>query len=208
VIETPAVTSIVVAGGKGTRFGRDKLAENLGSLTLLQRVVEAIGLLSNEIVVAISQGQLISDLARGSLKIVVDLYPDKSALGGIYTGLVSSRSFYNLVVAGDMPFLNTSLLRYMIESASGFDIVIPRIKGMLEPLHAVYSKSCIDPMQRQIATDELMIKVLLEQVKVRYVEEVEVDRFDPDHLSFFNINTEDDLRKARALLEQPGTWES
>ena len=197
-----AVTSIVVAGGKGKRFGRDKLAEKLGSLTLLQRVVKDIGPLSNDIVVAISQGQPVPDLSGDSLEIVVDLYPDKSALGGIYTGLVSSRSFYNLVVAGDMPFLNTSLLRYMIESASGFDIVIPRIKGMLEPLHAVYSKNCIDPIRRQIATDEVMIRVLLERVKVRYMEEVEVNRFDPEHLSFFNINTEDDLRKARVLLEQ------
>ena len=197
-----SVTSVVVAGGRANRFGRDKLAEKLGSRTLLQRVVEAVRPLSNDIVVAVARGQSVPDLPDDSLEIVADLYPNKSALGGIYTGLVSSRSFYNLVVACDMPFLNVALLRHMIRSASGYDVVIPRIEGMLEPLHAIYSKNCVGLMQRQIDTDELRIRVLLSQVKVRYVEEGEVDRLDPQRLSFFNVNTKDDLSKARALLEQ------
>jgi len=202
MIDRPAVTSIIVAGGRGKRFGRDKLAEDMGGRTLLQRVVDAIGPLSNDIVIAIAPGQPAPELSPASPQIVTDVYPGKGTLGGIYTGLVSSHCFHSLVVAGDMPFLNISLLRYMIDIASGFDVVIPRINGMLEPLHAVYSKNCIGPMREQIERDELRIRIFLDRVKVRYLEEAEVEEFDPDRMSFFNINTRDDLRKARVLLQQ------
>lgn len=84
------------------------------------------------------------DVVSASLsevKVMVDLYPGKGALGGIYTGLASSDSLYNLVVGCDMPFLNRDLLRYLIGIAPGFDAVIPRIDDMYEPLHAVYTKN-------------------------------------------------------------------
>lgn len=198
------VTSIVLAGGGGKRFGRDKLSERIGDRTLLQRVISCLGQLSSHILVVIAQRQTKPHLSSFSAEVIVDLYPDTSALGGIYTGLLASRSFHSLVVAADMPFLNSPLLAYMLETASDCDVVIPRINGNLEPLHAVYSKKCLIPMQQQIEQGELQVRRLLEQVRVKYVEEAEIDRFDPKHLSFFNINTVADLRRAREMLGESG----
>lgn len=194
------ITSIVLAGGKGKRLGRTKLSEKIGGCTLCQRAIDRLIPVSDEILVVIAQGQPMPDLSV-SVKIVVDLYPDKGALGGIYTGLVASSSFHNLVVACDMPFLNPTLLRYLIQISPGFDVVIPRVEeGKLEPLHVVYSKNCLNPIQRQIQEGNLKINGFLGQVKVRYVGEAEVEEFDPEHLSFFNINTQADLERARAML--------
>jgi molybdopterin-guanine dinucleotide biosynthesis protein A len=101
-----------------------------------------------------------------------------------------------------MPFLNLDLLRYMVNIAPGFDVVIPRIGDQMEPLHAVYSKNCMGPMENLIKQGNLKITGFLDSVKVRYVGEEELDRFDPERLSFFNINTEADLERAGILAAQ------
>lgn len=134
------------------------------------------------------------------VRFVEDYIPGMGPLGGIYTGLSEASSFHSLVVACDMPFLNRSLLEYMVELAPSYDFIVPRVKGELEPLHAVYSKNCLEPMARRLRRGELRIIGFAEEVRVRIVEEAEMDRFDPEHLSFFNINTADDLRRARELL--------
>jgi molybdopterin-guanine dinucleotide biosynthesis protein A len=133
------------------------------------------------------------------VKVVSDVFPGQGSLGGIYTGLVESDSFYNLIVAADMPFLNEPLLRYMIERADGYDFVLPRVNGLFEPLHAVYSKNCIAPIKTILEQGKRMIIELFNYVKVRYIETEEVERFDPKHRSFFNINTKEDLELAKKI---------
>ncbi|RLC97066.1 MAG: hypothetical protein DRI40_01260 [Chloroflexi bacterium] len=198
------VTSIVLAGGKAKRFGGDKLSERIGDLTLMERALDRVRPVSDEILVVIAQGQPTPPLAPNAAQVIIDLYPGKSALGGIYTGLVAARSFRSLVVAADMPFLNTDLLRYMIEIAEPYDVVIPSIEGALEPLHAVYSRNCVGPMRRLVERGELRIRSFFDEVRVRYVEREEIERLDADRLSFFNVNTEVDLRRARQLWQSGG----
>lgn len=133
---------------------------------------------------------------------IVDLYPGKGALGGIYTGLASADSFYSLVVGCDMPFLNRDLLCYLIELAPGFDAVVPRIDGMYEPLHAVYSKGCLTSISELMKRSRLGISNLFDLVNIRYIDKEEIAKFDPQFLSFFNANTLADMKKARELIGQ------
>jgi molybdopterin-guanine dinucleotide biosynthesis protein A len=145
--------------------------------------------------------QSFSQLAQfPRLRFAVDIYPGRGPLGGVYTGLAASTTVYNLVVACDMPFLNPDLLSYMVQVAPAFDLVVPRVGKLMEPLHAVYSKNCRAPIENLLKQNELQVYKLFSLVKVRYVEAEEIDRFDPKHLSFFNINTEADLKKAKELL--------
>lgn len=184
-------------------MGRDKTLETFGTESLLERVLSQLSFLDNEIILVTAPYFLPSRFnGYPGLRVVSDIYPGSGPLGGIYTGLRRARSFYNLVVACDMPFLNRSLLRYMISVSGGSDIVIPRIGNFYEPLHAVYSKSCIAPAESLLEQGKLRVAGLLDRVKVRYVERGEIDRFDPAHLSFFNINTKSDLAKARRLLKE------
>lgn len=196
------MTSIVLAGGKSRRLGRNKAVEEIGGQRLIQRVIDRLSLLGNEIIVVASSKDQPPDLG---LRKVVDIYPGKGALGGIYSGLKESPSFHSLVVACDMPFLCIALLRYLMELSPGFDIVIPRVGKYVEPLHAVYSKNCLEPMEAMLQKGKLKISGLLDAVAVRYVEQAEIERFDPQHLSFFNINSEADLEHARSLLEKERT---
>ena len=107
-----------------------------------------------------------------------------------------------MIVACDMPFLNEDLLRYMMEQAEGFDVIIPRLKGLLEPLHAVYSRHCLPPIERLLAQGGGRIVSFFPHIRVRYVDAVEVDRFDPQHHSFFNVNTPQDWQQAQRWVEE------
>jgi len=195
------INCIVLAGGKGLRLGREKVQETVGNSNLLQWVVSQLSSFSNgTIVVIASEKSLTQFIGYPRFRIVTDTYPGKGPLGGIYTGLAASDSLHNLVVACDMPFLNQALLRYMIQLSAGFDLVVPRVGELVEPLHAVYSKSCLAPIEWLLDQGELRVRALFDLVKVRYVEVDEIDSFDPKHLSFFNINTEADLEIAQQLV--------
>jgi len=195
------MTAIVLAGGKSLRLGQDKTSLVIDGRRLLQRVIDLVASLADEVIVVTSDQHkglaLFSDL---SAKVVVDIYPGKGSLGGIYTGLRASNFSHSLVVACDMPFLNPALLRYLVSLAPEFDVVIPRVRDLLEPLHAVYSKNCLAPAEELLQRGQLKVLDIFDQVKVRYVEEEEINRFDPEHLSFFNINTQKDLDKAMGMV--------
>jgi molybdopterin-guanine dinucleotide biosynthesis protein A len=193
------VTSVVLAGGKGSRIGVDKALAVVGGKSLIQRVVEQLTLVSEQIIIVGSPYQF-SFPSDCEIEYREDLYSGKGPLGGVYTGLVASKSLYSLVVACDMPFLNVGLLGYMLKLSPGFDAVVPRLKR-IEPLHAIYSKSCLDSMKRQLENNQLVIARFLDTINVRHVEQDECQRFDPKLLSFFNINSKADLAQANMLAK-------
>jgi len=196
------ISCIVLAGGKSLRLGRDKTLEMIGNKSLLQGVISSLSFFNSDIIIVTDADKPLTRFASyPRLRIVTDIYPGKGSLGGIYTGLASSDSYHNLVIACDMPFLNQGLLCYMIQLSGNFDLVIPRLGKLVEPLHAVYSKNCLAPIEYLFKQDNLQITQFFTLVKVRYVEAREINRFDPKHLSFFNINTEADLEKARELIK-------
>jgi molybdopterin-guanine dinucleotide biosynthesis protein A len=142
------------------------------------------------------------------VRVVLDAFPGRGPLVGIFTGLLNSRSENNLAVACDMPFLNSGLLRHMTEISHGWDAVVPRLGSDIEPLHAIYSNRCLPEVRKLLDEGTYSVSELLKRIKVRYVDAPEIDIFDPQHLSFFNINTEEDLKRARDIInrsEQSGS---
>lgn len=197
-------SGIILAGGKGRRLGgRDKCSETIGNQTLLERVISSLSFLESLIIVTGTPGQTLPEIEHTPpIRVVADDFPGKGPLGGIYSGLVASAQASNLVVACDMPFLNQELLKYLLETAGKFDVVVLRIGEELEPLHAVYRKSCIEPIKRLFEEGHFNIRRLFDIVKVRYVTAAEIERFDPDHLSYFNINTREELELALEISRQ------
>jgi molybdopterin-guanine dinucleotide biosynthesis protein A len=188
------VSSIVLAGGQSSRLGADKSFVNVNGQSLIERIVAKLARLSDDVIIVTNSPEKYDHLGT---RLVGDIYPGRGALGGIYSGLRTAANAYSLVAACDMPFLDLNLLRYMILLARGHDVVIPRIGGLLEPLHAIYSKSCLEPIERLLARGGLKIIDFFSEVRVRYIEEEDVDIFDPQHLSFFNVNTPSDLEEMK-----------
>jgi len=211
------MSAVVLAGGDSRRMGSDKAFLKMpNGETIIETILSKLARLSKEIILVTNHPQRYEHLG---VKLVADIYPGKGSLGGIYTGLSAMSHSHGLVVACDMPFLSLPLLRYMLVMAPEYDVVVPRalpwggLKGvkereetakeyLLHPLHAVYSKNCLEPMRDLLVSGDLRIISFYPRVRVRYVEEGEIDIFDPEHLSFFNINTPGDLRKAEGLLQK------
>lgn len=195
------MNAIVLVGGHSQRLGRDKLTQKIGGLRLIEHVLVRLAKISRRILLVGSPTALdLPHLRQGHVELVDDIYPGKGALGGLYTGLLASDAEYSIAVAGDMPFLNTDLLSYMLSLARGFQAVVPRLGGYLEPLHAVYSRGCLGAFRESLDQNQLKIADLIPTLKVRYVEEEEVNLYDPERLSILNINTKADLVRARLLV--------
>ncbi len=197
------MSSIILAGGHSSRLSQDKCSLVLAGEGLLERLITRLTRLDSEVIVVLAQGQKEPCWSRPrQVKITTDTLSGRGPLMGIYSGLKLSQDPHNVVVACDMPFLNVNLLRYMMGLTAGFDVVIPRIGGLVEPLHAVYSRNCLAVMGRMLDEGNFKISNLLEMVKVRYVEESEIHSFDPQHLSLFNINTPADVERAQQIVSR------
>ena len=192
----PDVSGIVLAGGRSLRLGVNKAFVKVGGIPLIERVLERLNRLSDDVLAATSDTEGCMDLG---VKVVEDVWPGMGTLGGIYSGLLAARYERALVVGCDMPFLNAPLLRYMILLSEDYDVVIPNLDGLLEPLHAVYSKASLKPIERLLRAGDLRITHFLLEVRVRYVDRSEVELLDPELLSFFNVNTPEDLQQAQEL---------
>jgi molybdenum cofactor guanylyltransferase len=197
-----ATTGIILAGGKGIRLGQGKSLIVIDSQMLLERVYSVIKPLCDEVIVVTGNDQF-RELSKLNInaRIETDIISDRAAMGGLYTGLVKAKNKYSLAVACDMPFLNGRLLKYMIDEANGFDAAVPQISSYIEPLHAVYSKDCIETLGKILKSGNLSIFQLVQSVKTKYIPEKELDEFDPEHLSIFNINTREDLIKAEKIIK-------
>ncbi len=192
----PEVSAVVLAGGKSQRLGMDKSLLRFEGEWLLQRLLGQLATLSTDLLVVANDGEKLASL---NVPVVPDARPGMGPLGGIYSGLQTMRCERGLFVACDMPLLNLSLLQYMVRLSPDFDVVIPRVGDETEPLHAIYSKSCLQPIADLLDRGQRRVIYFFDRVRVRYVEPEEIEAFDPDHLSFFNINTLADLQRAQEL---------
>jgi molybdopterin-guanine dinucleotide biosynthesis protein A len=170
-----AISSIVLAGGPSSRLGRDKALLPVKGQSLIERIIERLRQLSEEIIIVASE---LGRYEEFEATVVGDVYPGKGALGGIYSGVKRASHLHSLVVACDMPFLNLSLLRYMQMLTPSYDVVIPLVGQHTEALHAIYSRNCLPFMEEQLQRGDLRIVHFFPQVRVRYVEREEIEVFE------------------------------
>ena len=190
------VSVAILAGGRSRRMGQDKALLPLGGRSVIERIIDRVLPLSDDVTIITDVPDKYCHLGY---PMVGDVYPGKGSLGGIYTAIHTAQYLNCVVVACDMPLLNTDLLCYLAGLAPDFDVVVPRIEGFPETMHAVYGKGCLEPIQQRLLADQLKIIGFFEDVRVRYVKCDEVSRFDPNFLSFININTPDDWERVRRM---------
>jgi len=193
------MTGIILAGGKNTRIAEEKAFIQLeGGQPLIARIIEVLRGLFPEVLIVANRREAYLEY---ELPVVEDLIKGKGPLGGIFTGLCLSTSKYNFVVGCDMPFIEASLVKFMVEGCEDYDVVIPEIGGDAEPLFALYSKSCIAVIFEHLMRDNLKTREILDKLKVKRIGKKEIERFDPRRLSFFNLNTPADQKRAEELLQ-------
>ncbi len=198
-----ACSGAVLAGGESRRFGRDKAHAMLGGKSLISYVVETLQGLFEDVLIVANQPLVYEGF---DVTVVSDIVKGAGSLGGLLTALVHAKEEHCFVVACDMPFLKADLIRTMIGRCEGFDVVVPTVRGDLQPLHAIYSKRCVGPIQEMIAEGEFRIFDFYPQVLTLRLEERIWAELDPENRSFANINTQEELKRARRWIEglEPG----
>ena len=192
------MTAVILAGGNSIRMGENKAFLQIQGVPIITRICTLLRHLFEEIIIVTNQKDLFKDFDS---KIYTDLIPNKGALGGLYTGIFFSTFQYSLCVACDMPFLNRNLVQFLIKNINGEDAIVPRTADGLQPLHAIYSKSCLGPMKDAIARGKHRITDFYDLVKVKIVEESDFLHLDPRRESFINVNTPEDLLLIRRSEE-------
>lgn len=183
-------TGIILSGGKSARMGENKAFIEIEGTPIINRIHSLFEKLFQEIIIVTNERELYGKLGA---KIYVDLFPNVGVVGGLYTGLFFSSYPYSFCVGSDMPFLNQSVIEYLIKNAEDYDVVVPRTKDGLQPLHALYSRNCLGPVKKIIERRNHRILDFYPMVRTKIVDELEFLSLDPERESFINVNTPEEL---------------
>lgn len=188
-------TGVVLAGGQSRRLGRDKRFLELHGRPLIAWVLERLAPLVEELLIVAPDP---APLVALGVPVVADRFPGQGVLAGVHAGLAAARGEWAFVVAADMPWLNPALLRAMSQlGGADEDAVVPRWRGELEPLHALYRPAvCAPAAEAALQRGERRVIAFYPAVRVRIMEEAAVAGWDPAGQSFSNINTADDWENA------------
>ncbi len=195
------LTVCIQAGGASSRMGEDKALKPFLGRPLIQRVVERLSPIADEMVVTTNRPE---DYQFLGLRLTPDLKPGRGALGGLYTAVASASHPLVAVVACDMPFASPTFLeaasQLMVQEEA--DVVIAKTEEGYEPIHAIYRRAtCLPAIESAIDADQWKVIAWFPQVKVRVLTSDEVKAFDPDGLAFWNVNTPEEFIQAEQLAQ-------
>jgi molybdopterin-guanine dinucleotide biosynthesis protein A len=192
-----SVSGVVLAGGESRRMGgKNKALLKIGDLSIIERVTRILVQVLPHVILITNSPE---DFRFLGLPMFRDLRPGYGALGGLYTGLKKCPSDFGLLVACDMPFLNAGIIKLMVLNAQDHEVIVPRVHGKLEPLHAIYSKSSIPHIEELMDNDDLRIFNFFNKVNVLELDEKDLRPLDPDLRFIMNLNTPEDLKRAQEL---------
>jgi len=182
-------------------MGEDKALKPFLSRPLIQRVIERLTPIADEIIVTTNRPE---DYLFLDLRLISDLKPGRGALGGLYTAIASASHPIVAVVACDMPFANATLIetasRLLVDAEREADVVIAKSDEGYEPLHAVYRRgTCLPAIESAIDADQWKVIAWFPKVKVRVLTPEELKESDPSGLAFWNVNTPEEFAKAEEL---------
>jgi len=204
------LTVCIQAGGQSSRMGEDKALKTFLGRPLIQRVVERLTPIADEIIVTTNRP---ADYAFLNLRLFSDIKPERGALGGLYTAIASATQPSVAVVACDMPFASATLIETMskllFDAEREADVIIAKSEEGYEPLHAVYRRdTCLPAIEAAIDADQWKVIAWFPQVKVRVLTPEEIKLSDPEGLAFWNVNTPEEFVQAEQIAtaqSAPGT---
>ncbi|HLY93015.1 MAG TPA: molybdenum cofactor guanylyltransferase [Candidatus Angelobacter sp.] len=188
------VSGFVLAGGKSTRMGQDKAGLELNGSTLLEHALAALRGVCRDVSI-LGSYELYGQLAP----VYEDIFPGCGPLGGIHAALTNSQTEYNLIIAVDTPFLLPEFLRYLAERAvaAGAVVTTPEIDGYTQPLCTVYSLAFLPFAERALKSANYKITPLFPRGQTLVITEGELRRFAFATGMFDNLNTPEDMERAR-----------
>ena len=191
----PAITAAILVGGKSRRMGQDKAFLEVDGLPLIERLIQTLQGCFDQLLLV---GDRPERFAQFTIPVVPDIYPG-SSLGGLYTGLKLAATEQVFVTSCDIPFPNSALIHLICSQQQERDAVVPVTDKGLEPLFALYRRSCLPPMQAALERGDFRIMTLLQQLQVLEIGPDQLGLLDPADRCLLNLNTPEDYAACREL---------
>jgi len=199
---------VILAGGKSERLGREKGLVALAGKPLILHVLERIKDIAKETIVVVSsemQKENFGKVVGKAARIVVDKFNVRSPLVGALTGFEAASGEKSLLLSCDTPFVSREIASFLLDVCRRKAAAIPRWPdGKIEPLQAAYdTKMGLEASKEALKEGKMDLRSMISKLKgVRYISTLVIREFDPKMLTFFNINTLVDLRKAERIISQ------
>lgn len=198
-------TGVILAGGCNSRFpGTNKAFHRVGANTMLARIHTLFSMMFKEVILVVNDPALFLDI---DALVVTDIDPSQCALAGLHAGLFHASFDWSYVTACDVPFVSEKIIRYLLAQRSpGKQIIIPKTWEGLEPLSALYHKSCTPRIETNLRKKVFMVKKFFKPERVKQIPPQTLESLDPDLRFKFNVNTPADLETARGMaqVQDPG----
>ena len=191
------VTGVILAGGESRRMGSDKSLLPIHGARFIDHVYTRMAALFDEVLIVTNSPDLYSEIP---CRKVPDIYYAQGALAGVHSGLAHAKTEQAFVVGCDMPFISPAVIRQICSHADEGDLVMPHSSNGHEPLHALYSKSCLPAMEQVLDAGQKRIMLFFDQVRLVELPATEIQKYDPEEKSFQNINTAEDYFRLRGTL--------
>lgn len=200
-MKAQGMSAVILAGGKSSRMGKNKLLLSLGDMPLIGHLIHTVTGMFTECIVVTDTPEA---YAQYPVRLTQDIIicAEKNSLTGIHAGLTAAKHDYSLVIGGDMPFVQASVLEHLCRCAEGYDVAIIRDGPHFQPLCAVYHKNCLPHIEALLRAGRFKILGFFPHVRVRFVEMGDILPLDPEGITFFNVNTPGDYARALAFLAE------
>jgi len=194
-------SGVILAGGLNSRFsGTSKAFLQIGNKRIIDNIFSIFNDLFDEIIL-ITNSPL--QYLEWNVMIASDIFPVRSSLTGIHTGLFYATHPFAFFAASDTPFLKKELIQTVLDNIEPqFDVIVPETSTGFEPLCAVYSKQALATVENRLMRQEFKIRRIFQSLRVKKIPEDVLRKADPELISFFNVNTPEDLAKAESLLKK------
>jgi len=200
-------SAVILAGGFSIRFGRDKGLVVLAGKSLVLHVIDRVSKVVDEVLVVVSskdQKNKFEPILAEKANLVIDKDESQSPLVGAITGFESAKGEYSLLLPCDTPLISIQIVQFLLDMCANRRAAIPRWpSGYIEPLQAVYhTKSALTAAKTALRQGNMNMQSLIDNLRgVRYVSTMVLEQMEPKLLTFFNVNTPQDLKKADSLLK-------
>lgn len=189
-------SGVILAGGRSSRMKFNKAFATIREKPVIHIIIEKFQAFFAETIIISNEPELYTSF---QLPVYKDIYPYLGPVSGIHSALVNASYDRMFVLGCDMPFMNMQLVEYMLNQVDKYDSVVPEIESFLQPLAAVYKRSCLPVFSECLQHEKLKLVRIFEELDALVMKEDKLMKFGSIREMFFNVNDPQALAEAQKM---------
>ena len=194
-----SLSSIILAGGKSSRMGRDKAFLPFKGKPFLRHILETLAPVSSEIIIVANKDKSLYEPLWQDLNVKVKFLTDKAPYEGPLNGIATaSKAVSNekvFIATCDTPIIKPEVINFLLTKLTGYEGVIPVVNQKFQPLNTVYTKQAINKAQSIFERGEKSLMAWIKKLNVLSIEEKDILLYDPKLITYRSLNTPEDYQK-------------